>query len=460
MFIRHIPSCSSHDYCIIGVDRYGIIRSLSLPNLSAVTRRSAREYFENSWTLFETLFAGLKGDEPFYRPPVHGLRHPQIFYYGHTACLYINKLRVSGVLSKPVNAYFESIFEVGVDEMLWDDMHKNDMVWPTVSEVHEYRKKVYQTVVEAITNHPSLDDSSGPVRVDQNHPMWALYMGFEHERIHLETSSVLFRETPIHLVQTPKNFPTLHPSAKRRTRSYHPAPGKDYPLNGLITVSNGSTDMEITLGKPPAFPSYGWDNEYGTRTLSVPTFAASQFKISNGEFYEFVADGAGYRNREYWCDDGWAWRAHRNMKWPFFWEQNGPAGSHQYKLRTIFEVIDMQWDWPVDVNYYEAKAFCNWKSKKDFGQDSSRSYRILTEAEHHAIRPQDHNLDAARLHVEADRVMSNSGQQFPLGNNGANLNLAFSSQSPVNYYPPSHTGHHDVTGNVWEWTEDVSLSIP
>ena len=68
------------------------------------------------------LFAGLKGDEPFYRPPVHGLRHPQIFYYGHTPCLYINKLRVAGVLADPVNPYFESIFEVGVDEMLWDDM--------------------------------------------------------------------------------------------------------------------------------------------------------------------------------------------------------------------------------------------------------------------------------------------------------------------------------------------------
>ena len=67
-------------------------------------------------------------------PPVHGLRHPQIFYYGHTACLYINKLRVSGVLNNPVNAYFESIFEVGVDEMLWDDMHKNDMVSFFVSD--------------------------------------------------------------------------------------------------------------------------------------------------------------------------------------------------------------------------------------------------------------------------------------------------------------------------------------
>jgi hypothetical protein len=106
----------------------GQIRSVPLPNLGRVTRRSALEYFDNSWTLYEALFAGLCGEEGFYRPPVHGLRHPQIFYYGHTACLYVNKLRVSGVLAEPVNPYFESIFEVGVDEMLWDDMHKNDMV--------------------------------------------------------------------------------------------------------------------------------------------------------------------------------------------------------------------------------------------------------------------------------------------------------------------------------------------
>lgn len=44
-----------------------MLRSLPLPNLSAVTREGAKEYFDNSWTLFEMLFAGLKGEEPFYR---------------------------------------------------------------------------------------------------------------------------------------------------------------------------------------------------------------------------------------------------------------------------------------------------------------------------------------------------------------------------------------------------------
>jgi hypothetical protein len=50
-----------------GADKMGIIRSLPLPNLSAVTRQKAKEYFDNSWTLYETLFAGLKGEEGFYR---------------------------------------------------------------------------------------------------------------------------------------------------------------------------------------------------------------------------------------------------------------------------------------------------------------------------------------------------------------------------------------------------------
>lgn len=282
-------------------------------------------------------------------PPPHGLRHPQIFYYGHTACLYINKLRVSGVLSKPVNAYFESIFEVGVDEMLWDDMHKNDMLWPTVSEVHEYRKEVYETVVDAIMNHPSLDDSNGNgVCVDQSHPMWALFMGFEHERIHLETSSVLFRETPLHLVQKPDNWPPIHPSAHQETPTTRPVQGVDYPSNRMVAVAD---EGQVDLGKPADFPSFGWDNEYGERQVKVPPFEASEHMVTNGEYWQFVADG-GYRTREYWCDDGWAWRTHRNMKWPFFWEPAGPAGSHEFHLRTIFDVVCMPWSWPVDVSSF------------------------------------------------------------------------------------------------------------
>lgn len=81
-------------------------------------------YFDNTWALTEILFSSLSEEEGFYIPPAHDLRHPMIFYYGHVACFYINKLIVAGLLDTNINSYFENIFEQGVDEMAWDDLSK------------------------------------------------------------------------------------------------------------------------------------------------------------------------------------------------------------------------------------------------------------------------------------------------------------------------------------------------
>ncbi len=36
----------------------------------------------------------------------------------------------------------------------------------------------------------------------------------------------------------------------------------------------------------------------------------------------------------------------------------------RYKLRVLFDAVDMRWDWPVDVNYHEAKAFAAWRTER------------------------------------------------------------------------------------------------
>jgi hypothetical protein len=51
-------------------------------------------------------------------------------------------------------------------------------------------------------------------------------MGFEHERIHIETSSVLFRELPLRLLRAPPQWPPPHTSVRDAAR----AP----PANDLI----------------------------------------------------------------------------------------------------------------------------------------------------------------------------------------------------------------------------------
>jgi 5-histidylcysteine sulfoxide synthase len=384
--------------------------ALSLPQVSLLASRKAiLEYFRNSWQLTELLFSGLANDDAFYRRPYHQLRHPMIFYYGHPVALYVNKLRVAGLLDAPVDAELERLFETGVDEMRWDDLYdgrKN--VWPSVSAVAHYRKQVYLAVCTLIETHPLLADEHLPIT--QASPMWALVMAFEHERIHLETSSVLMRELPLECVRRPASWAPL---ADRTNRTVN--------VNAMVAVAA----CEVSVGKKQDFPSFGWDNEYGHELRSVPAFSASAQLISNAEFLQFVKAG-GYINPRFWSKEGWAWRSFRNSKWPSFWVPQGPSGLHQYSLRTIFEVIDLPMQWPACVNFHEAKAYCAWETESE---KRERPYRLLTEAEHIALR--DENPVTGNLH------------------------LVYGSECAVDAYAANDKGFHDVFGNVWQWCEDA-----
>lgn len=402
------------------------LQSLEIPNLNSCTREQTLAYFDNTWTLTELLFSSLIGDEPFYRPPYHALRHPLIFYYVHPAALYVNKLRVAGLRTGGVNSFFESLFETGVDEMSWDDMSKNSIEWPTIDHAHAYRRSVYLAVKDVILNHPDLAEDHKPIRPD--HPLWALFMSFEHERIHLETSSVLIRELPVSLVSKPAQWPDAAPQAPEC--SFPPKQGVDYPVNNMARV--GATS--VSFGKSNTWPAFGWDNEYGSRSARLSEFYVSRGLISNGEFWQFVNAG-GYNDREYWSDTGWRWRSFRNCKFPTFWVPDGPAGSHQYKLRTCFDVIPMQWNWPAVVNYHEAKAYCAWKSAQE-----NCTYRLLSEAEHHAMR------NASNLpEADEDKLMVTGG---------FNINLRYSTESAVDDGKVVGAPFADLFGNVWQWCED------
>lgn len=98
----------------VGYNRDG--RLHSVPQITfhqGLTKDKIQRYFDNTWTLTEVLLGCLQGEAAFVTPPYHELRHPLIFYYGHPAALYINKLRVAGLLKEPINPYYEVIFETG-----------------------------------------------------------------------------------------------------------------------------------------------------------------------------------------------------------------------------------------------------------------------------------------------------------------------------------------------------------
>ncbi|HNH63891.1 MAG TPA: SAM-dependent methyltransferase, partial [Thauera aminoaromatica] len=53
-------------------------------------RAELLHYFHATFDRYESLFEVLTCDEAYYRKPI-SLRHPLIFYFGHTATFFINK---------------------------------------------------------------------------------------------------------------------------------------------------------------------------------------------------------------------------------------------------------------------------------------------------------------------------------------------------------------------------------
>jgi len=365
-------------------------------------RAEILEYFHNTFSLYESLFECLNGDEAFYAR-ANPLRHPLIFYYGHTAVFLINKLNVAGLIETRLNPRIESMLAIGVDEMSWDDLDEKHYDWPTPEEVKAYRDDVRGIV----DNFIRTCDITLPI--GWNDPLWIVMMGIEHERIHLETSAVLMRELPLDMVHD-------HPVWGRIC----PDSGKA-PQNELLPVKGG----DITLGKSHDNPYYGWDNEYGTHKATVKDFKASKYLVSNDEYLAFVKDD-GYKTREHWSDEGWKWVSYRKVLHPPYWVPDGDG----FKYRAMLKVIDMPWDWPVDVNCLEAQAFCCWLSKK-----TGKQLRLPTEEEWYMLRtlvPQDQPT-----WVDAP----------------GNINLEhYMSACPVNRFA-FNGGFFDIIGNVWQWTE-------
>lgn len=362
-------------------------------------RQEIAQYFLNTFDTYTHLFSCLADANGFYQKPIP-LRHPLIFYLGHTATFFINKLVLAKLLRERINPHLESIFAIGVDEMSWDDLNDDHYEWPDAPQVMDYRARVRATVLDLIETLP-LD-----MPINWESPWWPLIMGMEHERIHLETSSVLIRQQDLARVRP-------HPDWRPCQQT------GEAPANSLISVPAGT----VRIGKAYNDAYYGWDNEYGEHQAEVEKFKASKYLVSNQEFLSFV-EAEGYRQDRYWSNEGRSWRDFAGATHPTFWRWHN--GWH---LRLMTEEVPMPWDWPAEVNYHEAKAFCEWK-----GEQTGQPVRMPTEDEWY------------RLCAEA------GVQEVSAPPASANLHLDHGASScPVTCY--RHGDWFDVVGNVWQWTE-------
>jgi len=366
-------------------------------------RQELKTYFQFCYKRYESLFK-LVTDEEAYFAKADPLRHPIIFYYGHTATFFINKLKLAKVIDTRLDSRLESIFAVGVDEMSWDDLNEQHYDWPTLQETQAYRDKVYMLVSEVIDTLPL----ELPITWDS--PWWVIMMGIEHENIHLETSSVLLRQLSLKYIKEDIEW--------KECEVYG-----DAPKNSMLDVTAGS----VVLGKNRDTQFFGWDNEYGIHQADIPSFRASKYLVSNGEYLEFVEED-GYQQFNYWCEEGVLWLKYTQAVHPLFWALKEDA----YYLRTLSREIALPLNWPVEVNALEAEAFCRWKSQKE-----GKNIVLPTEDEYTRLR------DFSKV--------SNYLEWMEAGKTEGNIALEkYASPCPVNSFKQGD--FYDVVGNVWQWS--------
>jgi 5-histidylcysteine sulfoxide synthase/putative 4-mercaptohistidine N1-methyltranferase len=373
----------------------------------AAKRAEIRRYFHKTCELYDRLFALIRDDASYYERH-EPLRHPLIFYFGHPAVFYVNKLTAGRLIPERVDPVLEAMLAVGVDEMSWDDLNSAHYDWPSVATVRRYRAAMRELVDRFIQEMPL------ELPIAWNSPAWVILMGIEHERIHLETSSVIMRQMPLDELRSGADL-----TAEER-RLWQTCPDRGTPpANAWLAVG----PRKVRLGKRDDDHTYGWDNEYGVEEVDLPAFRAAQRLVSNAEFREFVAAG-GYREERWWTEEGRGWLHYTRAEHPRFWLKEAGA----YQQRNLLDVSPLPDNWPVEVNCLEAQAYCAWLAAR-----TGENVLLPTEAHWQALREM----------VPGDQP---TWHRAP-----GNLNLEhFASSAPVDAFPQGE--FCDVVGNVWQWT--------
>lgn len=162
--------------------------------------------------------------------------------------------------------------------------------------------------------------------------------------------------------------------------------------------------------------------------VPVSAFAIDRYPVTNWQYKQFM-DAGGYNNDAYWSEEGWRWRLGTSPR-PAYWDDD------EFGMRKPNCPV-------VGVSWYEAEAFCRWRSAymtEKTGQE--HLYRLPTEAEWEwAARGDDGRWWPWGMMWEEDR---------------ANTDSVLYVTTPVGIYPAGASPFEvlDMAGNVLEWTAD------
>jgi ergothioneine biosynthesis protein EgtB len=375
------------------LDRAGVLSRY------AANRRRTRELFD------------LLDESIYYERPI-ALRNPVVFYEGHIPAFAVNTLIKKALGWKGVDEHLETIFARGIDpESEATSIARGNPAWPSPAEVRQYVREADRLIEKAIAS-ADLDRPGDPM-LDRARALWTI---LEHEEMHQETLGYIWHQVPYASKHKPSGYRTETP----------PAPKANVDADH-IRVPAGIA----TLGTDPHESAFAWDNELPLHRVHVKAFGIDAYKVTNGQFLEFVRAG-GYHAPQWWRSEDWTWIESAQVAHPAFWEREGD----RWFWCGMFERVPLPLDWPVYVTWAEANAFARW-----------RRLRLPTEAEYHR----------AAFGTPEGRERS-----YPWGETigtsvPGNFDFVRWDPEPVGAHPEgmSAFGVHGLVGNGWEWTSTV-----
>jgi ergothioneine biosynthesis protein EgtB len=263
------------------------------------------------------------------------------------------------------------------------------------------------------------------VQFDEANPLlrnaYVFHLVLEHEYQHQETLAYLMQ--------------LLAPEKKQRP------PAEIISHQSQAVASQHARDMihipagEFTMGASE--DAFAYDNEKPLHTVNIPAFKIDRLMTTNEEYASFIGEG-GYKRREFWDEEGWAWRESENIEAPLYWSQ-----GESWRVRRMFEENELQPAHPVvGISWYEANAYARFAGK-----------RLPTEAEWEKAASWDASDNRRRRFAWGDAVPDKSL---------CNFGSVFWGTTPAGNFPEGQSayGCMDMTGNAWEWTSDPFAGYP
>lgn len=310
----------------------------------------------------DSLFDLVQPDALYQRPIPE--RHRIIFYLGHLEAFDWNL--IGRALDKPAfHSSFDHLFSFGIDPSESELPTDQPSDWPAESEVRDYNAHVRRELDAALAQAPEQ----------------LMHVAIEHRLMHAETFAYMLHHLPFEQKVLPRQLSVA---------LIGPA-----PENRMVEIPAGTATLGRRRGE-----GFGWDNEFDQHQVEVPAFAISRYKVTNGEYLEFVQAGAPA---------------------PHFWV----CHEGEWFYHGMFDDIPLPPDWPVYVSYEQAQAYARWKGQS-----------LATEAQYQRAA-----YDGGSLTCE-------------------NVDFRSWDPEPVIASTPNRFGVSQMVGNGWEWTATLFEPFP